>query len=160
MQLGKFLQNDRAVSPVIGVILMVAITVILAAVIASFVLGLGDTSDPAPNPSIQWDRTSEFDDSDIDSAVDADLLNEPVVEIRVTGGDSFTAGDVFISGAQDADDGETWDHFAGDASTGPNSDIGAGDRAYVPVDDIDDWEIDVIYDPDGDTSEIIASRSS
>ena len=34
--------DDRAVSPVIGVILMVAITVILAAVIGTFVLGLGD----------------------------------------------------------------------------------------------------------------------
>jgi flagellin-like protein len=35
-------KTDRAVSPVIGVILMVAITVILAAVIWTFVLGLGD----------------------------------------------------------------------------------------------------------------------
>jgi flagellin-like protein len=34
--------EDRGVSPVIGVILMVAITVILAAVIASAVLGFGD----------------------------------------------------------------------------------------------------------------------
>jgi len=33
---------DEAVSPVIGVILMVAITVILAAVIATFALGMGD----------------------------------------------------------------------------------------------------------------------
>ncbi|KUK69213.1 MAG: Uncharacterized protein XD88_1449 [Methanocalculus sp. 52_23] len=33
-------RNDDAVSPVIGVILMVAITVILAAVIAAFVFGL------------------------------------------------------------------------------------------------------------------------
>ncbi|MFB6072499.1 MAG: type IV pilin, partial [Halobacterium sp.] len=33
--------DERGVSPVIGVILMVAITVILAAVIASFVLGFG-----------------------------------------------------------------------------------------------------------------------
>ena len=37
-----FNAEDRAVSPVIGVILMVAITVILAAVIGTFVLGLGD----------------------------------------------------------------------------------------------------------------------
>jgi len=36
-------RDDRGVSPVIGVILMVAITVILAAVIASFVLGFGDS---------------------------------------------------------------------------------------------------------------------
>ena len=33
-------KNDEAVSPVIGVILMVAITVILAAVIAAFVFGM------------------------------------------------------------------------------------------------------------------------
>jgi flagellin-like protein len=35
--------NEKGVSPVIGVILMVAITVILAAVIASFVFGMGST---------------------------------------------------------------------------------------------------------------------
>ncbi|MEM2895054.1 MAG: type IV pilin N-terminal domain-containing protein, partial [Archaeoglobaceae archaeon] len=35
--------DEKGVSPVIGVILMVAITVILAAVIASFVFGLGGT---------------------------------------------------------------------------------------------------------------------
>jgi flagellin-like protein len=35
-----FIKNDDAVSPVIGVILMVAITVILAAVIAAFVFGM------------------------------------------------------------------------------------------------------------------------
>jgi flagellin-like protein len=35
-------KDDSAVSPVIGVILMVAITVILAAVIGTFVLGLGE----------------------------------------------------------------------------------------------------------------------
>ena len=38
-----FQNDDRAVSPVIGVILMVAITVILASVIGTFVLGLGDS---------------------------------------------------------------------------------------------------------------------
>ena len=36
-------KNDSAVSPVIGVILMVAITVILAAVIAAFVFGMSGT---------------------------------------------------------------------------------------------------------------------
>ena len=35
-------EDERAVSPVIGVILMVAITVILAAVIGTFVLDLGN----------------------------------------------------------------------------------------------------------------------
>ena len=47
------LKNDkRAVSPVIGVILMVAITVILAAVIAAFVFGYG-AIDAAPQAGLQ-----------------------------------------------------------------------------------------------------------
>lgn len=40
--LQNFSESDRAVSPVIGVILMVAITVILAAVVATFVLDMSD----------------------------------------------------------------------------------------------------------------------
>jgi flagellin-like protein len=41
--------NEEAVSPVIGVILMVAITVILAAVIAAFVFGLAGTTSTTKN---------------------------------------------------------------------------------------------------------------
>ena len=40
--------REDGVSPVLGVILMVAITVILAAVIASFVFGMTDTVNPNP----------------------------------------------------------------------------------------------------------------
>ena len=43
--------DEWAVSPVIGVILMVAITVILAAVIATFVLDLGGDQEQAPQAS-------------------------------------------------------------------------------------------------------------
>jgi flagellin-like protein len=39
--------DDDAVSPVIGVVLMVAITVLLAAVVGVFVLGLNDTQQPS-----------------------------------------------------------------------------------------------------------------
>ena len=48
----KFLRDQRGVSPVIGVILMVAITVVMGAVIAGFVYGyLGDTP-KAPNVAL------------------------------------------------------------------------------------------------------------
>ncbi|SHH02854.1 type IV pilin [Halobaculum gomorrense] len=51
-----FDEEDRAVSPVIGVILMVAITVILAAVIGSFVLGLGNSlQSTAPTANFQFE---------------------------------------------------------------------------------------------------------
>ncbi len=53
----KFGKNDEAVSPVIGVILMVAITVILAAVIAAFVFGMG-TPTKAPQVQLKFIATN------------------------------------------------------------------------------------------------------
>jgi flagellin-like protein len=50
--------DDRAVSPVIGVILMVAITVILAAVIGTFVLGLGDSLGQNAQAGVSVDQNS------------------------------------------------------------------------------------------------------
>lgn len=46
-------KNEEAVSPVIGVILMVAITVILAAVIAAFVFGMTDNVQTTKTVSMQ-----------------------------------------------------------------------------------------------------------
>ena len=53
--------SERAVSPVIGVILMVAITVILAAVIGVFVLGLGDElgDGAAPQATVSFGESDE-----------------------------------------------------------------------------------------------------
>jgi flagellin-like protein len=47
------------VSPVIGVILMVAITVILAAVIASFVLGFGDNVSQSAQAGVDVDSDAD-----------------------------------------------------------------------------------------------------
>ncbi|AKB13940.1 flagellin N-terminal-like domain-containing protein [Methanosarcina thermophila] len=51
MDFKKLFMNNKAVSPVIGVILMVAITVILAAAIGSSVFGQG-TAQPAPQANL------------------------------------------------------------------------------------------------------------
>ncbi|SNZ06480.1 flagellin N-terminal-like domain-containing protein [Natronoarchaeum philippinense] len=63
MDLKELFTDDDAVSPVIGVILMVAITVILAAVIGAFVLDIGGSQESAPQ--VQWDwsdnSTNTFD---------------------------------------------------------------------------------------------------
>lgn len=52
-----FNTNDEAVSPVIGVILMVAITVVLAAVVFVLVSNLGDSSEDAPDISFSKDSS-------------------------------------------------------------------------------------------------------
>jgi len=51
-------ESDRAVSPVIGVILMVAITVILAAVIAAFVMDLGGSVETETQAGVTIEETS------------------------------------------------------------------------------------------------------
>ncbi|WP_048051644.1 type IV pilin [Methanosarcina soligelidi] len=51
MDLKRIYNDNKAVSPVIGVVLMVAITVILAAAIGSSVFGQG-TSEPAPQANL------------------------------------------------------------------------------------------------------------
>ena len=50
--LERFLRDQRGVSPVIGVILMVAITVVMGAVIAGFVYGYLGTTSKAPNVAL------------------------------------------------------------------------------------------------------------
>ena len=61
-------EDERAVSPVIGVILMVAITVILAAVIAAFVLdiGPGDSTISAA-ADVSFDSEAEHVDVEVTS---------------------------------------------------------------------------------------------
>jgi flagellin-like protein len=92
MHVKALFDDDEAVSPVIGVILMVAITVILAAVIATFVLGLGDQiSNTAPQASFSFDYTE-----DVDS-------NGDTLQVTHNGGETISANEVVgaVSGAED-----------------------------------------------------------
>ena len=113
--------DKRGVSPVIGVILMVAITVILAAVIGTFVLGLGDNVNSTPQAS--WDFELEDVDGD-DSlelrithnggdSIDGDLLSIEGLDtgsVDVFAGTDVTAGSSYIiqeGSLSSADEGET-----------------------------------------------------
>lgn len=87
--------DDRGVSPVIGVILMVAITVILAAVIGAFVLNLGD-SVATDQPQASFDF--EFD-------------GNKSVEITHQGGDNIETDQIRVTVAGT----EAWPSSEGDA---------------------------------------------
>ncbi|HET7323066.1 MAG TPA: type IV pilin N-terminal domain-containing protein [Halococcus sp.] len=54
----RYYKSTRGVSPVIGVILMVAVVVILAAVIGAFVLGLGGEQQQTPQASFSYDAAT------------------------------------------------------------------------------------------------------
>lgn len=124
MQLQAVLKPDgRAVSPVIGVILMVAITVILAAVIGTFVLGLGDqVQSTSPNAQFSFDY---------DSGATAEL------DITHDGGDAVDVAQVETtsSSAVNTSDcsGNSW------GSLGTDDTISAGSTCTA-TDDTDNLE--------------------
>ena len=110
--------DDRAVSPVIGVILMVAITVILAAIIGTFVLGLGGDLDAQPNAQI--DITSDGDDT---------------ITIEHNGGDTVGPQnvDIVLRNGSSTVDRET----LGDVATDVDGDITVGDSVTVELNTAD-----------------------
>ncbi|MFW6017675.1 MAG: type IV pilin [Halapricum sp.] len=111
MKLKQLFTDDDAVSPVIGVILMVAITVILAAVIATFVLGLGESvSSTAPQANFQTD----YDDPDL--------------TISHTGGDEIDGDNLYLTDV-DSKDRYEW-QADGDVTT-----VTAGDSVTVEPDE-------------------------
>jgi flagellin-like protein len=144
MQPTSLLTDDDAVSPVIGVILMVAITVILAAVIGTFVLGLGEgMSSTTPSASFEFDyRTSGS--TECSGLQNSDT--KPAVDISHASGDEIPADQVTIS-----DGGSTppnW--YDCDGSTGSGDDISAGSTASVAIDSDD--EIRVLWANDDDSA--------
>ncbi|MFC6991962.1 type IV pilin N-terminal domain-containing protein [Haladaptatus sp. GCM10025707] len=108
MHLKQLFTEEDAVSPVIGVILMVAITVILAAVIGTFVLGLGDqVGKTAPQASFSFSYDSGADTLTI-THESGDKIKAANLQVKVGNtaaqtwpddGDSFvTAGDSITVG--------------------------------------------------------------
>lgn len=94
----KFGKNEEAVSPVIGVILMVAITVILAAVIAAFVFGMGPPV-KAPQTQLKFAATVT------------------VLKINHDGGDPLILNDLKLTVKNSASGATIVDSFAMNSST-------------------------------------------
>jgi len=144
MQLNSFLTDDDAVSPVIGVLLMIAITAILAAVVASFALSFADSGGSGA-PQVSF--SSEYNDG------------ENTVTVTVQSGDTFDAARVGFSGdtsPQPSSDipgkGPDW---ADSSEFNAASTVSAGDSVTVGVTG-PAYEIDIVFEADdGGESSII-----
>ena len=153
MDLKQFFTEDsnRGVSPVIGVILMVAITVILAAVIGAFVLGLGDqVSNNAPQASFEF----EFE-NDRNATVThggGDDIEADTITVTLNGSDMYngTAGPNTDGNFSN----EGWDG-SDTISTGDQLKIRNNDTSY----DQSGNTVRVIWNnPSGGSSNTIAER--
>jgi len=87
-------KDERAVSPVIGVILMVAITVILAAVIAAFVLDMGSgvESDVQAGATVDSDSTRDT----ITTSFTTRQSDSTVLEVTYTGNSGTDVGTIVL----------------------------------------------------------------
>jgi flagellin-like protein len=93
MDIKELFTDDSAVSPVIGVILMVAITVILAAVIGSFVLNLGGSlNDTAPQASFGFDYNDTANPSTVDiTHQSGDTIESERLNVTASGSTSLSS---------------------------------------------------------------------
>ena len=91
-------KKEDAVSPVIATILMVAITVVLAAVLYVMVIGFGGTSDTAPSGSFQSLKTTSLDASTNtwNATITFSRFNPapPMMDLRITLTNNSDAADV------------------------------------------------------------------
>lgn len=114
---------------------MVAITVILAAVIGTFVLNLGGDLQETPQAQISVEDASD------DSPVTTGNSPQTLINIIHNGGDTLTEGDfrIQVQGSEDTKFTELWD--------------GSSTNSYTYTDsDSDDATIQLSSDPPGDLS--------
>ena len=152
MKLHELFADDDAVSPVIGVILMVAITVILAAVIGTFVLSLGGDLQNNP-PSAQF-TFSEESGGDLSITHDGGQ-NVDVRKMNVTtdGSSDFANGPNPNVCQTTGSDDLNW-------TTG-DSELSAGDTCTLPgdtpTDRLEDGDTIRIVWQEGDQSSTLAN---
>jgi len=154
MELKQLFKDDDAVSPVIGVILMVAITVILAAVIASFVLGLGNSAtntNPQASFSFEYEEGYTSPNGNIGATTishdGGDTISDDELYLRGSGffepqNNSFGSRIASNAGVERLDQNESglWQG----TKSGDDSAIVSGDYVYVTANST--YELDVVYE--------------
>jgi len=129
-------QDDDAVSPVIGVILMVAITVILAAVGGAYIVTFGKEEQevtPQANFEFEYDSGTTGSNPVYSGGAGGDLT------IRHNGGDTVDGERLAI---RDDDGNSISSPFASDVTTGTSITIAVDD------DDV----IRIVYTPESDSA--------
>lgn len=149
--------DERAVSPVIGVILMVAITVILAAVIGAFVIGIGEDQEVQPTASFNFDFSNNGDDQGdvVISHSTGDTIDSPDSLFVVIDGDRAEwNGDVEFPD-------DTYNLISTDYP------VTSGSQVTATIDDRfngDDWEgqsVSVVWESEtGDSSATLSSSTA
>ena len=137
------MKNEDAVSPVIGVMLMIVVTIIIAAVVSGFAGGMSSTESKVPNAAF---------------TVDPDLDGNGTIMFKHTGGDELMLDEILVQLEYDdksiilsnldemKDSGyEYLTEMGGDA----DGFITGGDRLVLTCDNNDGSEKVFVFEPKG-----------
>lgn len=142
----EFLKDKEGVSPVIGVILMVAITVIMAAIVAGFVFGVISTPQATPTASITIDNL-DTDTNNVTLLLQSgDTIQKNELRIVV---ENTTDGDSVVNNTfADAEwkAGMTWNLGTLNPTNG-----WSGDEDPLSIDSGTTYEVRIIHKPSGNT---------
>lgn len=93
MQLKKLFTEERAASPVVGILLLVTLTVILAAIIGTFVLDVGqESTEIGPNSSFSLTGSDDY----VDQGAGEAGSGEPGIQVTHESGDDVENATVQI----------------------------------------------------------------
>jgi flagellin-like protein len=149
MDVGREETIDRAVSSVVAVVLLVAITVVLAAGVGALAFGVGNTGDPAPEASFELRILEKSGQPD---------------ELRVThaGGDAVSNTELYFvmeeAAVQDEDGSPTgarlsWYDVAADDGMASGAPVSAGTSVLIEPPDADpeleDKAVRIVWQPAG-----------
>lgn len=145
----SFLEDDRALPPVVGVILMVALTLILAATVSAFVFGFTGLLQEPPQTAFEFD----YDPGGSGEChLNASNDNDGVLTISHESGEQITADRLTIKTGSGE---EPWNDCN---AAGPVDVVGPSEQVQVSV--VEDQDVRVIWTAqDGEQTQTIGKWS-
>ena len=141
--------DDRGVSKVVGVVLMVAIVVALASTVAVMVTGFGGMlSDPAPQ--VAFDVTQHEDVADRSEIHPEISGGGAVLEISHTGGDQFDPSKAYV--ILEDPNGVVDEVYWTDGNTGQASTVSTDDAIYPHSSTMDNNKVTILWRDEGSSS--------
>lgn len=147
MQLSSLGADEGAVSPVVGVVLMVGLTVVLAGTVHVFVLDLGDRAMQESPPQAAF-------------AFETDHCDGEKLSIELVGGRTIDADRLSLR-SPDLPLSGTWKRPSGYSTTGvADGTVEPGDRATVCIDDPAGVTVTVVWTSESGTESVVLARWS
>ena len=141
--------DDRGVSKVVGVVLMVAIVIALASTVAVMVTGFGGfLSEPAPQVAFDVTQHEDVEDrSEIHPEISG---GGAVLEISHTGGDQFDPSKAYV--ILEDPDGVVDEVYWTDGNTGQASTVSTADAIYPYSSTMDNNKVTILWRDEGSSS--------